>query len=57
MVGQSRYEAGMFCLLLSLWGRSSRAANSRLGHFGVVFAVYVLAKRNGQYHPQQLEQV
>lgn len=32
-------------------------ANSRLGHFGVVFTVYILAERNGQYHPQQLEEV
>lgn len=33
------------------------SASSRLGHFGVVFAVDVLAERNGEDHPQQLEQV
>lgn len=31
--------------------------SSRFGHFGVVFAVDVLAERNGEDHPQQLERV
>lgn len=31
------------------------STNSRLGHFGVVFTVDVLAEGNGQNHPQQLQ--